>query len=80
MPKCLTLLCNYGYTGILITCYEAEALCYQEEDIPDTLSSIKTIGHLAKDLIEAEPDHTVSGIMDHVDGYPKIYNFTVILK
>lgn len=22
MPKCLTVLCNYGYTGILITCYE----------------------------------------------------------
>lgn len=55
MPKCLTLLCNYGYTGILITCYEADQVCKQEEDIPDTLSAIKTIAHLTKDYIQADP-------------------------
>lgn len=35
MPKCLTLLCNYGNTGIKITCYEEQQLCKQEEDTDD---------------------------------------------
>jgi hypothetical protein len=27
MPKCLTLLCNYGYTGRKIVCTEATQIC-----------------------------------------------------
>lgn len=26
-----------------------------------------------------EGDHNLGNIMDHVNGYPKIYNFTLIL-
>ena len=35
MPKCLTLLCNYGNTGVKINCYEEQQLCKQEVDTDD---------------------------------------------
>jgi hypothetical protein len=35
MPRCLTLLCTYRQVGIKIVCYEDQAICRVEIEIPD---------------------------------------------
>lgn len=80
MPRCLTLLCTYRQTGIQIVCKEEEAICRQEAYIPDDDDELaSTVKHLTQHLIEEPYGHKIQSIMDHVDGYPKIYNFSLIL-
>jgi hypothetical protein len=75
MPKCLTLLCNYKQTGIRIVCKESAKICNQTA--PDDPVLIK---HLTEDALNPREGHNIKSIMDHVDGYPKIYNFTLFVK
>jgi hypothetical protein len=76
MPTCLTLLCTYKQTGIRIVCKEAAATCNQEAPYDPT----GRLKHLIGDAVNPRPGHDIKSIMDHVDGYPKIYNFTLITK
>lgn len=80
LPRCLTLLCTYRQTGIKIVCYEDQQICRQEEEIPDDDDEVEIIKHLTKDYVEAAPGHKLESIMDHVNGYPKIYNFTLLIN
>ncbi len=81
MPRCLTLLCTYRQTGIQIVCRETEAICRQEDYIPDDDDEFTSVvKHLTKHLVEEPLDRKIESIMDHVDGYPKIYNFSLVMK
>jgi hypothetical protein len=75
LPRCLTLLCTYKQTGIRIVCNEAAQTCNQTA--PDDPVLFK---HLINDGLNPREGHNLKSIMDHVDGYPKIYNFTLFTK
>ena len=76
LPHCLTLLCNYKHYGIQIVCTEEDSKCVQNDDVPETF-----FGKILKSTTGIDSDiKKMRSIMDHVDGYPKIYNFTRILK
>lgn len=74
LPTCLTPLCNYRQTGIKIVCYENQALCVQEHETDDLLTTVRDWPQVDSDIKD------MNSIMDHVNGYPKIYNFTLQLK
>lgn len=73
-PSCLTPLCSYRQTGIKIVCKEKQALCVQEAHTDD-------LAEMANHFTEIDSDiKQMRGIMDHINGYPKIYNFTLEIK
>ena len=73
-PSCLTPLCSYRQTGVKIVCKEKQQLCVQEKHTDD-------LAELADHFTEIDSDiKEMKGIMDHVNGYPKIYNFTLEFK
>lgn len=69
LPRCLTLLCTYRQTGIGIVCFEDEKRCVQEESMPE-LSSLRS-------AIQHNEFNDVGSLVDHAQGYPKIYNHTL---
>lgn len=78
LPRCLTLLCTYRQTGIKIVCYENQALCKQEVEIPDPDDEITERLNKIQRKFQVDSDiKRMRSIMDHVNGYPKIYNFTL---
>jgi hypothetical protein len=71
LPFCITPLCNYKQTGVKIVCYEKQQLCVQERETDSLIG-------LANDFTEIDSDiKNMKSIMDHINGYPKIYNFTL---
>lgn len=77
MPTCLTLLCNYKQVGIKLTCYEDRAQCVREADEIETpYDQVRKFATIGKSIMKTRD---VQGITDHVDGYPKIYNFTLVM-
>lgn len=56
-------------------------MCRQEEYIPDDDDELSTVvKHLTKHIVEEPYGQKIQSIMDHVDGYPKIYNFSLVMK
>lgn len=76
MPTCLTLLCNYKQTGIKFTCYEDQQKCVKETEAGSTLGDIQNILEAGYKVIKTRD---LNSIVDHIDGYPKIYNFTLVM-
>lgn len=77
MPSCITLLCSYKQVGFKINCYEDKAECIKEADQPETLmDKIKKITSIGRKIIKSRD---ITSISDHTDGYPKIYNFTLVI-
>lgn len=73
LPSCLTLLCNYQQTGVQIVCTEADEVCKVSSDVPTTYQE-----RLAWTTKNVEPSmKNLNSIVDHIDGYPKIYSFRV---
>jgi hypothetical protein len=75
LPECVltALICNYKHTGIPITCTEETQLCVKNSGDPN--------GFLEKMLWKKHADpsqQNLGSIVDHIYGYKKIYNFTVI--
>lgn len=78
LPRCLTLLCTYRQTGIKIVCYEGKALCIQEVEVPDPDDELTDrLARLQRKFQVDSDIKQMRSIMDHVNGYPKIYNFTL---
>lgn len=76
MPACLTLLCSYKQVGVKINCYEDKAECIKEADEPETvLDQIKKITSISRQILKTRD---IKSISDHTEGYPKIYNFTLV--
>ena len=76
LPRCLTLLCTYGHTGIQIVCHKDLELCVQDHDVPDD-SSLKGMIEANLELRNHDDIHDVQGIVDHIEGYPDLYDFTL---
>lgn len=77
MPRCLTLLCTYRQTGVKIVCYEDQLLCKQEVEVPDPELQLRRWWKKEEEGQIDSDIENMRSIMDHVDGYPKIYNFTL---
>ena len=74
LPECLTLLCNYRHTGNQYVCIEDEAVCRGNLPVPESFFerlewTLNTPKYSNKNL---------GSIVDHIYGYKKIYNFTVV--
>ena len=74
LPECLTLLCNYRHTGNQYVCIEDEAVCRGNLPVPESFFerlewTLNTPKYSQKNL---------GSIVDHIYGYKKIYNFTVV--
>jgi hypothetical protein len=81
LPRCLTLLCTYRQTGIKIVCYEKDARCNQEVEVPDPDDELTNKLQRVRRSFEVDSDiKQMRSIMDHVNGYPKIYNFTLVIN
>lgn len=70
LPRCLTLLCNYGHTGRQYSCNEDNGICRGNQPVPESLTEV-----IVSNLRE-EP--SLGSIVDHIYGYKKIYNHTVV--
>ena len=87
LPICLTLLCNYQQPGVPIPCNKNLQECsvknakeYEEdytlnmEELANALASGME-EHYAHEYDEGE---SVEGIIDHITGYKKIRDYTLI--
>lgn len=73
LPECLTILCNYKHTGIPVTCVENQQEC--TIGVGEPRGMIEKIQWRRK----ADPSmQNLGSLVDHITGYKKIYNFTLI--
>lgn len=73
LPECLTILCNYKHTGNQYVCIEDEQVCRGNLPVPEN------IFQRLQWKINADPSQkNLGSIVDHIYGYKKIYNFTVV--
>lgn len=82
LPRCLTLLCTYRQTGVKIVCDNDKNTCIQEEEIPDEDDEVNYGANVLKSAmtrIKNHRGHNLGSIIDHINGYPLIYNSTLIL-
>jgi hypothetical protein len=73
LPECLTILCNYKHVGRQYVCIEEEQVCRGNLPVPE--------GPFSKLAwkIHADPSQkNLGSIVDHIYGYKKIYNFTIV--
>lgn len=75
LPECLTPVCNYKHTGNQYVCIEAEEICRGNLPVPEGVFSKLSW------RIHADPSQkNLGSIVDHIYGYKKIYNFTIVEK
>jgi len=75
LPECLTPICNYKHTGIQYVCTEDNGICQGGLPVPEGI-----FGKLEW-RINADPSQkNLGSLIDHINGYPKIYNHTLIEK
>jgi hypothetical protein len=75
LPECLTPLCSYKHVGRQYVCVEAEEICRGNQPVPEGV-----FGKISW-KIHADPSQkNLGSIVDHIYGYKKIYNFTIIEK
>lgn len=73
LPECLTPICNYKHVGRQYVCIEAEEVCRGNLPVPEG-----PFGKLSW-RIHADPSQkNLGSILDHIYGYKKILNFTVV--
>ena len=74
LPECLTLLCNYKHIGNQYVCIEDEAVCRGNLPVPESFFE-----RLEWTMEAKKPKQSNLGsLVDHIYGYKKIYNFTVV--
>ena len=85
LPRCLTLLCNYHQTGVALRCNKKTEVCQQlncPNQAPFDEEALGTIQEYIADVAGAIQEHSTSdddnGIIDHIYGYKKIYNYDQI--
>lgn len=76
LPSCLIpLICTYDQTGIPIECVDDDETCYQKQVEMEGKKTLLDVAIESKALYEANKD--VGSIIDHINGYPYIYNYTL---
>lgn len=81
LPRCLTLICNYKQTGTAIVCNKNTQTCQaknasEEEEMSDA-EYLNALAEAVTDHYSEEGDN-VDGIIDHITGYKKIREYTLI--
>lgn len=83
LPRCLTLLCNYRQTGNPIVCYPGKKECrYKKKSVEDELEMPEAVSYLLGELNEHKEeiaDGEFGGILDHIFGYKKIKDYTLVI-
>ena len=73
MPRCLTLVCNYGQTGTPYICYPSKGQCVKSSSSVDYKVPGKAIlTNLVSEVIEHKDEVSngqLGGIVDHIYGY-----------
>ena len=73
LPECLTVLCNYKHVGKQYVCIEEEAVCRGNLPVPESFAD------KLRWRIDRDSDmKNLGSIVDHIYGYKKIYNFTMV--
>lgn len=81
LPRCLTPLCNYRQTGTAVVCYKGRSECVEHFKRDEELKITSDIWEsFTEEWAEhfAEEEDNVDGIIDHIFGYKKIRDFTLI--
>jgi hypothetical protein len=79
LPTCLTPLCNYMQTGIAHVCAASTSTCTCKDN--DEFNLSQRGAHLVSELKEHSFElirGNFNGIIDHVFGYKKIKEYTLI--
>ncbi len=75
LPECLTVLCNYKHVGLQYVCIEEELLCRGNLPVPEGLFERMQWKKNKDPSME-----NLGSIVDHIYGYKKIYNYTIVEK
>lgn len=75
LPECLTLLCNYKHIGNQYVCVENETTCRGNQPVPEAFFE-RWEWTMGSKLTQQQQN--LGSIVDHIYGYKKIYNFTII--
>lgn len=75
MPRCLTLICNYGYTGMPVKCDKSLQAC-----VANSGNELADMTSFAQNTIEGIKEHmnedeNLDGILDHIYEYKNVKNY-----
>lgn len=78
LPECLTIFCGYKHTGIKIVCHKDSETCAQEKEADDLMGKML---ETYDNVVNMDEDIKKMGsIIDHIYGYPKIHDYTLIIN
>lgn len=81
LPRCLTLICNYGQTGTPINCNENTQICTlnREDDTKFTpVGILSKLSNAVKEHYMEDEEDVEGGIISHINGYKNLYNYTEV--
>ena len=81
LPRCLTLLCNYGQTGTPYICYLGQEKCVGPKGDSLAVSKVTKMNNLISEVIEHKNEilnRQFGGIIDHIYEYKNIKDFTLV--
>lgn len=85
LPECLSIFCGYRHAGIKIVCKKKQQICTQVKEVDDG-NIFGKIAETYDDMVMDEEmktlikDQDVGGLIDHIYGYPKIHDFSLIIN
>jgi len=86
LPECLSIFCGYRHAGIKIVCRKKKGTCAQEKEV-DNGNLVGQMMETYDDMINMDEEmkamiksQDVGGLYDHIYGYPKIHDFTLIIN
>lgn len=79
LPECITFICGYKHAGIKIVCNKKTKICKQQKETDDSLfvNAVETVKDIAEQVEDADD---LKGLIDHIYGYPKIHDFTLVIN
>jgi len=86
LPECLTFFCGYRHAGIKIVCKKKKGTCTQEKEVSDgdlvgkMMETYDDMTDIDEDMKALMDTKDVNGLYDHIYGYPKIHDFTLIIN
>ena len=90
LPRCLTLLCNYGFIGTKVQCRKDSKTCHcMEEDYPDSPNTkIPSFRKIAENVVRGALEHITEeehqwggfsiGILDHINEYKNVKDYSLV--
>ncbi len=77
LPRCLSPHCNYRQTGTAIVCHPTTNHCeVRDGEYVEDYTLLDSSRHIVEQALSYDQNSEVDGVMDHIFGYKKIYNYT----